>query len=271
MDAIVVERVSKRFRIVTIPKHATIKEALLKFQFPGRKTGAERFIKAVDEVSFSVPHGSRLGIVGKNGSGKTTLLRLLAGIYAPDSGLVRVSGSVAPLLSLGVGFHPDMTGRENLKINGLVLGLSPRQIESLSDAIIEFAEMRDFIDVPVRAYSSGMYMRLAYAVAASVDPDVLLLDEILSVGDEAFAAKCLARMNEFKERNKTIVLVTHDPTLLLAWCENAIWMDRGSLRMQGPAAQVIDAYHRDLHSPSSEPVISQSEFDAEVPTSIDTP
>jgi len=252
MDAIVVQRASKRFRVIAIPKHATIKEALLEFQFPGHKRGNEHFIKAVDDVSFSVPHGSRLGIIGKNGSGKTTLLRLLARMYVPDSGSVRVSGEVAPLLSLGVGFHPDMTGRENLKINGLVLGLSPRRIESLADEIIDFSELRDFIDVPVRTYSSGMYMRLAYSVAVSVDPDVLLLDEILAVGDEAFAAKCLVRMKDFRERKKTIVLVTHDTETVLAWCESAIWLDRGSVRLQGPAARVVEAYHRDLHIPSLE-------------------
>jgi ABC-type polysaccharide/polyol phosphate transport system ATPase subunit len=245
MDAITVERVSKRFRLVAIPKYATLKESILTFQLFGRRRGLERFVKAVDDVSFSVPEGTTLGIMGKNGSGKTTLLRLLAGIYCPDSGSVRIRGAIAPLLSLGVGFHPDMTGRENLKINGLVLGLSPRQIESRSD---------EFIDVPVRTYSSGMYMRLAFSVAASVNPSVLLLDEVLSVGDEAFSAKCLARMRTFKEQKKTIVLVSHNRALLSSWCDDAIWMDRGSLRLRGPVQQVIAAYHRDMEASPSEPM-----------------
>lgn len=197
-------------------------------------------------MSFSAPRGSTLGIIGRNGCGKTTLLRLLAGIYTPDGGSIRIAGEVTPLLSLGVGFHPDMTGRENIRINGLILGLTPRQVENKADEIIDFAELREFIDVPVRAYSSGMSMRLAFSVAATANPDVLLLDEVLSVGDEAFAAKCLARMRQFQEQNKTIVLVTHDLPLLLEWCKTAIWIDRGSLRANGPVQEIADAYHADL-------------------------
>lgn len=254
MSAIVVERVSKRFRLVTIPKHASFKEAIVKLHFlkPPRRDG--RFIEAVKDVSFSVPRGSTLGIIGRNGSGKTTLMRLLAGIYRPDSGSIRISGAIAPLLSLGVGFHPDMTGRENVRINGLVLGLSPSQIEARFEEIVDFAELREFIDVPVRMYSAGMYMRLAFSVAVSVDPAILLLDEVLAVGDEAFTAKCLARMREFKAQGKTIVLVTHDPATLLAWCDAAVWMDRGALRLHGAPQAVSDAYHADRQPAAEEPI-----------------
>jgi lipopolysaccharide transport system ATP-binding protein len=253
-DAIRVERVSKRFRVLPIRKQATLKDAIVNFQLPWF-SGSRRFIQAVEDVSFSVPRGTTLGILGRNGSGKTTLMRLLAGIYKPTSGSVHVSGMMAPLLSLGVGFHPEMSGRENLRISGLVLGLTPRQIANKMDAIIEFSELREFIDVPVRTYSSGMYMRLAFSVAISVDPDVLLLDEVLAVGDESFSHKCLDRMREFKDRKKTIVLVTHDATLIESWCDTALWMDRGKAKLQGPAERVVDAYHRDMHSPSMEGVL----------------
>ncbi len=246
IDAIVVERLYKRFHTVMIPKQTTLKEVIVSFQPFNQPKDRERFVSAVTDVSFTVRRGATIGIIGKNGSGKTTLMRLLAGIYAPTSGSVRIAGEIA-LLSLGVGFHPDMTGRENIRINGLVLGLNRRQIDSKFDEIVDFAELREFIDVPVRTYSSGMYMRLAFSVAVSVNPDVILLDEILAVGDEAFAAKCYTRMKEFKERGKTIVLVTHDPSALVAWCDTAIWMDRGALRLQGPAQQVVDAYHAELH------------------------
>ena len=175
-DAIVVDNVSKRFRLVTIPKKASFKEAIVKMDFLKRTKRPERYVDAVRHVSFSVPRGSTLGLIGRNGSGKTTLMRLLAGVYKPDAGSIAISGEIAPLLSLGVGFHPDMTGRENIKINGLVLGLSPKEIEGKYDEIVDFSELAEFIDVPVRTYSSGMYMRLAFSIAISVDPDVLLLD-----------------------------------------------------------------------------------------------
>jgi ABC-type polysaccharide/polyol phosphate transport system ATPase subunit len=244
--AISVNRVSKRFRVMTIRQHSTLKESLVGLRVPWARRGGDRFTQAVDDVTFSVARGSTLGIIGRNGSGKTTLMRLLAGVYAPDAGSVRLTGMVAPLLTLGVGFHPEMSGRENLRISGLVLGLSPRQVESLADEIIDFAELREVIDVPVRTYSSGMYMRLAFSVAISVDPDVLLLDEVLSVGDEAFAAKCLARMEQFKERRKTIVLVSHDANMVGSWCESALWMERGKVRLFGSAGSVADAYHSEM-------------------------
>ena len=211
----------------------------------GRKREA-LFVDALKDVSVTVNTGSALGIIGRNGSGKTTLMRLLAGIYVPDSGSVRIAGNIAPLLSLGLGFHPDMSGRENVKMNGLVLGLSPRQIERRMEEIVDFAELSEFIDVPIRMYSSGMYMRLAFSVAISVDPDVLLLDEVLAVGDAAFTTKCFERIKDFRRRGKTIVLVTHAPAMLLEWCDTAIWMHQGSVRLGGDVAQVADAYQRDL-------------------------
>ena len=250
--AIVLQNVCKRFRVVSIPKHASFKETIVRMDLFKRTKREQRFVDAVRGVSFSVARGQTLGIIGKNGSGKSTLMRLLAGIYKPDSGVVSISGEIAPLLSLGIGFHPDMTGRENVRINGLVLGLSPAQIEQRYREIVEFSELEEFIDFPVRTYSSGMYMRLAFSVAISVDPDVLLLDEVLSVGDEAFSEKCRIRMRAFKDAARTIVLVSHDASTIRQWCETAIWMDHGVVRMHGPADEVVDAYHQELHVGSKE-------------------
>jgi ABC-type polysaccharide/polyol phosphate transport system ATPase subunit len=255
-DAIVVRNVSKSFRLVTFPKQASFKEAIVKMDFLRQRKPEQKFVSAVRDVSFRVARGSTLGIVGRNGSGKTTLMRLLAGVYKQDAGSIVISGEIAPLLSLGVGFHPDMTGRENVKISGLVLGLSPREIESRFDEIVDFAELWDFIDVPIRTYSSGMYMRLAFAIAISVDPDVLLLDEILAVGDEAFAEKCLKRIQAFKDRGKTIVIVSHDTPTIRAWCDDVVWMDKGAMRMQGGAYEVMAAYHAALHGATERPLLT---------------
>lgn len=248
MDAIVFERVSKRFRVLTIPKQASLKQAIVGLKVLDLAKRKTLFVEAINDISFRVPTGTTLGIVGKNGSGKSTLLRLLAGIYTPNQGSIRVRGEIAPLLSLGIGFHPEMTGRENVKLYGLVLGLTPREIESKFDEIVEFAELRDFIDAPVKVYSSGMYMRLAFSVAVSVNPDILLLDEVLAVGDEAFAAKCYARIREFKKQGKTIVIVTHSAATLLDFCDSAMWIDDGSIRLHGPCDQVAEAYHQAMQA-----------------------
>jgi ABC-2 type transport system ATP-binding protein/lipopolysaccharide transport system ATP-binding protein len=245
MPTIVAHELTKRFRLVAIPKQVSLKEMVVRgliFKGPSRN---ERTLTAVDNVSFEVEEGASLGIIGRNGSGKTTLMRMIAGFYKPDSGSVQVNGSTA-LLSLGLGFHPDMTGRENVKLNGLVLGLTPRTIEERFDEIVDFAEMRDFIDYPVRTYSSGMYSRLAFSVAICVDPDILLLDEIMAVGDEAFSAKCLDRIHRFRNAGKSVVLVAHAPEMLKAWCDVALWMERGQVRMFGSTDEVADAYHQDI-------------------------
>jgi len=242
---IAVESLSKRFRLLYIPKRATLKEALITRQIFARpKTG--RFIDALKDINFTVSKGSALGIVGPNGSGKTTLVKLIAGVMRPDTGRVLISGNIAPLLSLGVGFHPDLTGRENAKINGLILGLSPMEIESRMDQIADFAELNDFMDAPVHTYSSGMYMRLAFSVGINVDPDILLLDEVFAVGDEAFAKKCRAQMKRFKEAGKTLVFVSHDLTTVEKFCDVALWLDRGSVRRIGDARDVVEAYRSDV-------------------------
>ena len=206
----------------------------------GRGLGHQFF--ALKDVSFSVHHGETLGIIGRNGSGKSTALKLMAGVTAPSSGEVYVVGRVSPLIELGAGFHPDLTGRENVHLNGSILGMSSREIEEQFDSIVEFAELAEFIDTPVKRYSSGMYGRLGFAVAVHSNPDLLLVDEVLSVGDTFFQEKCLAKMHEFKEKGITIVLVSHSPAMVSSFCDRAIWLDHGHLTAEGPSADVVAEY-----------------------------
>jgi ABC-type polysaccharide/polyol phosphate transport system ATPase subunit len=193
-----------------------------------------------------VPEGATFGIVGRNGSGKSTVLKLVAGITKPTSGDVRVRGRISALIELGAGFHPEISGRENVFINGIMLGLSKREIARRFDEIVEFADLKDFIDAPVKTYSSGMYMRLGFAVAIHVDPDVLLIDEVLAVGDEAFTHKCLDKFGEFRRRGKTILLVTHSLNLVERFCDEALWLDHGRSRGAGDPRRVVAAYITDV-------------------------
>jgi ABC-type polysaccharide/polyol phosphate transport system ATPase subunit len=224
---------------------ATLKSALLSGSLIRDLRPDERFT-AVEDVSFDVPAGRTLGIIGRNGSGKSTMLKLVAGITKPTSGTVRVNGRVSALIELGAGFHPEISGRENVFINGIMLGLSKREISRRFDEIVEFAEMQEFIDAPVKTYSSGMYMRLGFAVAIHVDPDVLLVDEVLAVGDESFTHKCLDKFAEFKRRGKTILLVTHSLGLVERFCDQALWLDTGRVRATGDPKRVVDSYITDV-------------------------
>ena len=203
---------------------------------------------AVDDVSLRIPQGAAFGIVGRNGSGKSTLLKLMAGITRPTSGSVRVQGRVSALIELGAGFHPEISGRENVFINGVMLGLTRREIARRFDEIVEFADVADFIDAPVRTYSSGMYMRLGFAVAVHVDADVLLVDEVLAVGDERFSLKCLDKFAEYKRRGKTTVLVTHGLDMVERFCDEALWLDEGKVRMSGDPRRVLHAYIGDVET-----------------------
>lgn len=224
---------------------ATLKSALLKGTLL-RDLHPDETFAAVRNVSFAVPQGSTYGIIGRNGSGKSTMLKLVAGITKPTEGSVRVEGRISALIELGAGFHPEISGRENVFINGIMLGLSKREITKRFDEIVEFAEVKDFIDAPVKTYSSGMYMRLGFAVAINVDPDVLLIDEVLAVGDEAFTHKCLDKFAEFRRRGKTILLVTHSLNLVEKFCDDVLWLDSGRIRGEGDPRRVVSAYITDV-------------------------
>jgi lipopolysaccharide transport system ATP-binding protein len=243
-DAIVLRGVSKSFRKSTIRReHTTLKTELVRWvKGQKRPESPSTSIQALKDVSLGVPRGKTFGLVGRNGSGKSTLLKLVTGIYAPTSGTVEVHGRISALLELGAGFHPDFSGRENILVNGIILGMSRREIRARMDTIIEFSELGDFIDEPVRTYSSGMFARLAFAVATHVDPEILIIDEILSVGDEHFARKSAAKMEEFRRAEKTTLLVTHDLLTLQRRCDQAAWLDGGVLRASGDPAEVVAAY-----------------------------
>ena len=202
---------------------------------------------ALKGVDFEVPTGSTFGVIGSNGSGKSTLLKCLAGILTPERGAVRVQGRISALLELGAGFHPELSGRENVYLNGAILGLSKREITARLDDIVEFAGLEEFIDTPVKNYSSGMYVRLGFAVAANVEPEVLLIDEVLSVGDESFQRRCAEKIDQFSRDGRTIVFVSHGLEQVLQLCHDAAWIDKGELREIGRAAEVITSYQGQSH------------------------
>ena len=244
--AIEVTRASKIYRRYSHRKQfATLKSALLSRSLIRNLRPDETFT-ALDDISLTVPKGRTLGVIGRNGSGKSTLLKLVAGITKPSSGSVRVQGRVSALIELGAGFHPEISGRENVFINGIMLGLTKREVARRFDEIVEFAEMKEFIDAPVKTYSSGMYMRLGFAVAIHVDPEVLLVDEVLAVGDEGFTHKCLDKFGEFKRRGKTILLVTHSLGLVERFCDEALWLDRGRIKGSGDPKRIVGAYITDV-------------------------
>jgi ABC-type polysaccharide/polyol phosphate transport system ATPase subunit len=243
--AISLVNVSKLYRRYGGRQFATLKSALLSGDLV-RKLAPEETFQALKDVSFDVQKGQTFGVVGRNGSGKSTALKLVAGITKPTIGTVRVDGRVSALIELGAGFHPEISGRENVFINGVMLGMSKREIQARFDEIVEFAELEEFIDAPVKTYSSGMYMRLGFAVAIHVDPDVLLVDEVLAVGDEGFTHKCLDKFAEFKRRNKTILLVTHSLGLVERFCDEAVWLDHGTKKAQGDPTRVVGAYVTDV-------------------------
>src|SRR5687767_13893563 len=244
--AIDVVNVSKVYRRYAQKKQfATLKSAILDGSLLGDLKPEETF-QALRGVSFQVPKGCTYGVIGRNGSGKSTLLKCVAGITRPTEGDVMVDGRISALIELGAGFHPEISGRENIFINGIMLGLTKREITRRFDEIVEFAELEDFIDAPVKTYSSGMYMRLGFAVAIHVDPDVLLVDEVLAVGDEGFTHKCLDKLAEFRRRGKTILLVTHSLGLVERLCDEALWMDEGRARTAGDPRRVVGAYITDV-------------------------
>ena len=235
-NAIEIHNLWKTFRLYQ-EKNQYLKAAVLR----GRRARYEEFW-ALKEVSFDVPFGSTLGIIGSNGSGKSTLLKCLAGILSPDKGSVQINGRISALLELGAGFHLDLSGRENVYLNGAILGLSKREVTERFDDIVEFAGLGKFIDTPVKNYSSGMIVRLGFAVAANVEPEILLIDEVLSVGDQSFQLRCIERIEKFRQEGKTMVFVSHSLAQVQQLCENAIWIEKGEVRGQGRAMDVVMDY-----------------------------
>lgn len=211
---------------------------------------------ALRQVSFTVEHGESVALIGANGAGKSTMLAMLCGLARPDEGTVNVDGPVAALLELASGFHHDLTGRENLLLNAAFLGLSRRRALERFDAIIDFAELGDFINQPLRTYSSGMILRLGFSVAVHCDPELVIVDEVLAVGDAAFQAKCLEKIREIRRIGKALLLVTHSPQMAMELCDRAIWLHRGELVMDGSANETLAAYSAFLQNPAKMPVSS---------------
>jgi ABC-type polysaccharide/polyol phosphate transport system ATPase subunit len=245
VSAIELTGVGKRYQ--QLQEQPMLLKSLLPFWKPARTDHW-----ALHDIDLRIEAGETVGVLGHNGAGKTTLLRLLAGVSEPTTGRVAIRGRVAPLISVGVGFHQEMSGRENVYVNGMLLGLTKREVDGLFDEIVAFAELEDFIDTPVKFYSSGMFMRLGFSVAIHVDPQVFLVDEVLAVGDLAFQLKCFDRMRALKQRGATIVLVSHSMHAIRLLCPRAILLRRGQLEADGPVEDVI-ARHHELLSESGEP------------------
>ena len=237
-DKIIVENVYKSFNVYK-DKDSTIKEKLIIFS----KNRKEK-IEVLKNINLKIKQGETVGLIGVNGSGKSTLLKLMTKIIYPDSGKITTNGKLTSLLELGAGFHPDFSGRENIYFNASIFGLTRKEIDARLNDIIEFSELGEFIDNPVRTYSSGMYMRLAFSVAINVDAEILLIDEILSVGDQHFQEKCYNKMTELKEQGKTMVFVTHSLDVVKKLCTRAVWLYNGEIKMDGDTEQVVDEYVR---------------------------
>jgi lipopolysaccharide transport system ATP-binding protein len=210
-----------------------------------RKPAPDEVLWALKDVSFEIKQGEAVGIIGKNGAGKSTLLKLLSRITAPSTGRATIHGRIGSLLEVGTGFHPELTGRENIYLNGAILGMKRREIARLFDEIVAFAEVETFVDTPVKRYSSGMYVRLAFAVAAHLEPEVMVVDEVLAVGDAAFQKRCLGKMEDVANQGRTVLFVSHNMAAITQFCHRAIWLERGQLRMTGQTWQVVKSYLSD--------------------------
>jgi len=240
--AIRLREVTKRYRrIAQSHKFLTLKSAFVGGNI-FKILNPDEVFTALDGVSLEIARGETFGVIGANGAGKSTLMKIVAGTTKPTEGMVDISGKISALIELGAGFHPEISGRENVYINGIMLGLTREQVEERFDDIVAFAELEEFIDAPVKNYSSGMYMRLGFSVAIHVDPDVLVIDEVLAVGDEGFVHKCLDKIGEFKRRGKTILLVTHGMETVRRLCDRAAWINQGKVEMIGDPMRVVDSY-----------------------------
>lgn len=235
-SAIELKNITKRFDLAPA-RQTSLKAAVLSFRRPPAQK-----LEALKDVSLSISHGETVAIIGRNGSGKSTLLRIIGRVYVPSSGTVEVDGRMSTMLDLGAGFHPELTGRENIFFNGAIMGLTTAQVKARLDRIVEFSELNSFIDAPVKTYSAGMLMRLGFAIAIETDPDVLLVDEVLAVGDAAFQEKCYDRIDEFKAAGRTIVFVTHDLEAAKSVASRTIWIHKGVVQADGDTRSTIESY-----------------------------
>lgn len=264
---------SKSFQRHTLARgsYSTLKSSLLALL--AKKQGAEarqqQVTQVLKDVTLRIPRGASVGIIGRNGSGKSTFLKLLTGIYKPDAGSVRVHGRVAALIELGAGFHPDFTGRENLMLGGIMHGLTRRQIEERFDQIVSFAELEEVIDDPVRTYSSGMFMRLGFSLAVHTDPDILLVDEVLAVGDAAFVNKCKEQIARLRREGRTLFLVSHDLDAIERWCDEVLWIHAGEVRDRGEPRRVIDHYREFVERGEEELLLGQQASLEEPPVAVE--
>jgi homopolymeric O-antigen transport system ATP-binding protein len=247
-----IENLSKQYRISALSgsriRYVTLRDSIVKavrapFQrIRGKGRSRDELIWALKDVTLDVIPGEVLGIIGSNGAGKSTLLKVISRIIEPTTGRVELYGRIASLLEVGTGFHPDLTGRENIYLNGAILGMKRREIDRKYDEIVDFAEVEKFLDTAVKHYSSGMYLRLAFAVAAHLDPDILIVDEVLSVGDANFQNKCLTKMNDVMRSGRTVLFVSHAMPMVMQLCQNAVLLNEGEIKMRGPANEVVGYY-----------------------------
>src|SRR5580698_2349998 len=240
-----VEGLGKRYRVGERERYLALRDVItraLRRPFSGGKKKETDYLWALRDTSFEIREGEVVGLVGRNGAGKTTLLKLLSRITRPTTGSATIKGRVGSLLEVGTGFHPELTGRENIYLSGAILGMRKREIDAKHDQIVDFAEVERFLDTPLKFYSTGMQMRLAFAVAAHLEPEILLVDEVLAVGDIEFQKKCLGKMSEVSRGGRTILFVSHQMGQILRLCERVFWIDGGQIREEGPTGGVIAAY-----------------------------
>lgn len=251
--AIRVEKLSKRYQIGGVAPDTNLREAFARFLTLSRfrKNSKEETIWALRDVTFSIEHGETVGIIGRNGAGKSTLLKILSKITYPTSGRMRVNGRVAALLEVGTGFHQELTGRENIYMNGSILGMSKKEVDRKLDQIVAFSGVEKFLDTPIKRYSSGMCLRLGFAVAAHLDPDLLIVDEVLAVGDAAFQKKCMNAMSSLREGSRTVLFVSHNLAAVENLCSRCIWIDGGRVRQDGESPRVIKAYMESINGPQN--------------------
>lgn len=243
MNSVIFEKVSKSYKI-TKGKYGLLRDVISESLFGlfREKAGSGDLVKALDEVSFEIKKGEAVGIIGRNGAGKTTILKLISKITYPDKGTVRAEGRIGAFIELGAGLHHELTGRENLYLYGSILGMKKKEIEKNFENIVDFAEIKKFLDIPIKKYSSGMYSRLGFSVCAFCNPDILLVDEVLAVGDVNFQKKCIDKMQQFKKEKRTIIFVSHDMTAIKSISDRVIYLEKGKIKKVGSPQRVIDYY-----------------------------